>query len=111
MTGKVLEKTVLNYSVWNVKYHIRKIKGKDKRKIKNWNACKIIHKKEQLIILPGIIKRRKSNWIEFNCCSLKCWVERQVANKRNSAYWNTQMTKRQRQKCEDIYSWRKETFL
>jgi len=33
MTGNVLEKIVLNYSVSNVKYNVRKIKGKDRRKI------------------------------------------------------------------------------
>jgi hypothetical protein len=40
-----------------------------------------MHKKEQLITLRGIVKGRKSNSVEFNCCSLKCWVDRQVANK------------------------------
>ena len=56
-----------------------------------------MHKKEQLITLPGITEETKSNSIKFNCCSLNCLVERQVANKRNSTKWNAQMTKKQRQ--------------
>jgi len=61
-----------------------------------------MHKKEQLITLPGITEEMKSNSIKFNCCSLNCLVERQVANKRNSTKWNAQMTKKQRQQCEDV---------
>jgi hypothetical protein len=70
-----------------------------------------MHKTEQLITILGITKERKGNSIELNCCSLKCWVDRQVANKGHSTNWNAQMTKRQKHQCEDIYSWGKETFL
>jgi hypothetical protein len=38
MISKVLEYKVLIYSVWNVKYNIRKIKRKDRRKIEQVKA-------------------------------------------------------------------------
>jgi len=38
-----------------------------------------MYKTEQLITLPGITKGRKSNSVVFNCCLLKCWVDRQTS--------------------------------
>ena len=46
-----------------------------------------------MITLLGITKARESNSIEFNWCSLKCWIDRQVANKGNSTNFNAKNDK------------------
>jgi len=38
-----------------------------------------MYKTEQHFTLSGITEVRKSNRFVFNCCLLKCWVDRQTS--------------------------------